>query len=235
MWDTGETWIVDMDGVEPGTEPKIIKIPPEMGENPPYDALITANGRTYITGLFGEDGLTALDLWDESPPEPIRVLPDYGRGQEEMPVYKMPPHLEGWAHTGAEFVLPAVGHHEVLWIDSATLEETARTKTYGQPVFAMARPDGRHVWVNFAHPLNDTIQVIDTVTKEIVHEFKPGPPAVLHMEFTPPRGHEIWVSVRDENKVKIYDTETFELLSEIDADSPPSGIFFTARAHRTGL
>ena len=86
-----------------------------MGENP-YDALITANGRTYITGLFGEDGLTALDLWDESP-EPIRVLPDYGRGQEEMPVYKMP-HLEGWAHTGAEFVLPAVGHHEVLWIDS---------------------------------------------------------------------------------------------------------------------
>jgi len=228
MWDTGETWIVDMDGVEPGAEPKITKIP-EMGENP-YDALITANGRTYITGLFGEDGLTALDLWDESP-EPIRVLPDYGRGQEEMPVYKMP-HLEGWAHTGAEFVLPAVGHHEVLWIDSATLEETARTKTYGQPVFAMARPDGRHVWVNFAHPLNDTIQVIDTLTKEIVHEFKPGP-AVLHMEFTP-RGHEIWVSVRDENKVKVYDTETFELLSEIDADSP-SGIFFTARAHRTGL
>lgn len=228
MWDTGETWIVDMDGVEPGAEPKITKIP-EMGENP-YDALITANGRTYITGLFGEDGLTALDLWDENP-EPIRVLPDYGRGQEEMPVYKMP-HLEGWAHTGAEFVLPAVGHHEVLWIDSATLEETARTKTYGQPVFAMARPDGRHVWVNFAHPLNDTIQVIDTVTKEIVHEFKPGP-AVLHMEFTP-RGHEIWVSVRDENKVKVYDTETFELLSEIDADSP-SGIFFTARAHRTGL
>ena len=228
MWDTGETWIVDMDGVEPDAEPSIIKIP-EMGENP-YDALITANGRTYITGLFGEDGLTALDLWDESP-EPIRVLPEYGRGQEEMPVYKMP-HLEGWAHTGAEFVLPAVGHHEVLWIDSASLEETARTKTYGQPVFAMARPDGRHVWVNFAHPLNDTIQVIDTVTKEIVHEFKPGP-AVLHMEFTP-RGHEIWVSVRDENKVKIYDTETFELLSEIDADSP-SGIFFTARAHRTGL
>ncbi|WP_300512682.1 cytochrome D1 domain-containing protein [Aliiroseovarius sp.] len=228
MWDTGETWIADMDGVEPGAEPRITKIP-EMGENP-YDALITANGRTYITGLFGEDGLTALDLWDESP-EPIRVLPDYGRGQEEMPVYKMP-HLEGWADTGAEFVLPAVGHHEVLWIDSDSLQETARTKTYGQPVFAMARPDGRQVWVNFAHPLNDTIQVIDTVTKEVVHEFKPGP-GVLHMEFTP-RGHEIWVSVRDENKVKIYDTETFELLSEIDADSP-SGIFFTARAHRTGL
>ncbi len=224
MWDTGETWIADF----AAGAPAITKIP-EMGKNP-YDALITANGRTYITGLFGEDGLTALDLWSETP-EPIRVLPNYGRGQEEMPVYKMP-HLEGWALTGREFVLPAVGHHEVLWIDADTLTETGRTQTHGQPVFAMARPDGRQVWVNFAHPLNDTIQVIDSVTKEIIHEFKPGP-AVLHMEFTP-RGHEVWISVRDANKVMVYDTQNFEKLREIEADSP-SGIFFTARAHRTGL
>ncbi|MGX9352393.1 cytochrome D1 domain-containing protein [Shimia sp. W99] len=224
MWDTGETWIADLSS----GDLDITKIP-DMGDRP-YDALITANGRTYITGLFGEDGLTALDLWDENP-QPIRVLPNYGRGQKEMPVYKMP-HLEGWAHTGNEFVLPAVGHHEVLWINSETLEESGRTQTYGQPVFAMARPDGRHVWVNFAHPLNDTIQVIDTVSKEIIHEFKPGP-AVLHMEFTP-RGNEVWISVRDAGKVMIYDTHSFEKLREIDADSP-SGIFFTARAHRTGL
>ncbi|WP_170372711.1 cytochrome D1 domain-containing protein [Ruegeria arenilitoris] len=225
MWDTGETWIADF---ARGTDPQIIKIT-DMGKNP-YDALITANGRTYITGLFGQDGLTALDLWADTP-EPIRVLPGYGRGQQEMPVYKMP-HLEGWAHTGAEFVLPAVGHHQVLWVDADTLTETGRTQTYGQPVFAMARPDGRQVWVNFAHPLNDTIQVIDTVSKQVIHEFKPGP-AVLHMEFTP-RGHEVWISVRDANTVMVYDTHSFEKLREIPADSP-SGIFFTARAHRTGL
>ena len=224
MWDTGETWIADMSG---GT-PEITRIQ-DMGINP-YDALITGNGRTYITGLFGEDGLTALDLWDENP-RPIRVLPGYGRGEEKLPVYKMP-HLEGWALAGREFVLPAVGRHEVLWVDADELTETGRTKTHGQPVFAMARPDGRQVWVNFAHPLNDTIQVIDTVTKQIVHEFKPGP-AVLHMEFTA-RGHEVWISVRDADKVMIYDTHTFEKLKEIDATSP-SGIFFTARAHKTGL
>lgn len=224
MWDTGETWIADFSKGDPA----ITKIP-NMGKNP-YDALITANGRTYITGLFGEDGLTALDLWAETP-EPIRVLPNYGRGQEEMPVYKMP-HLEGWALSGREFVLPAVGHHEVLWIDADTLTETGRTQMHGQPVFAMARPDGRQVWVNFAHPLNDTVQVIDSVSKEIIHEFKPGP-AVLHMEFTP-RGHEVWISVRDANKVMVYDTQSFEKLREIEADSP-SGIFFTARAHKTGL
>ena len=224
MWDSGETWIADMSGAEP----RITKIP-DMGKNP-YDALVTANGRTYITGLFGEDGLTALDLWEQDP-QPIRVLPGYGRGQQEMPVYKMP-HLEGWAQAGDEFVLPAVGHHEVLWVDARSLKETGRTRTHGQPVFAMARPDGRQVWVNFAHPDNDTVQVIDALTKQVIHEFKPGP-AVLHMEFTP-RGHEVWISVRDAGKIMIYDTHSFEKLREIDADSP-SGIFFTARAHRTGL
>ncbi len=224
MWDTGETWIADMSS---GT-PEITKIT-GIGKNP-YDGLITPDGRTYITGLFGEDGLTALDLWQD-PPAPVRILPGYGRGEVEMPVYKMP-HLEGWALAGGEFVFPAVGHHEVLWMDARTLRETGRTPTHGQPVFAIARPDGRQVWVNFAHPLNDTVQVIDTVTKQVIHTFKPGP-AVLHMEFTP-RGNQVWVSVRDANKIVVYDTHTFRKLAEIPAQSP-SGIFFTARAHRTGL
>ncbi len=224
MWDTGETWIADMSG---GT-PQITKFT-GIGKNP-YDGLITPNGRIYIAGLFGEDGLTMLDLWD-APPTPRRILPGYGRGEEKMPVYKMP-HLEGWALAGDEFVFPAVGRHEVLWMDARDFTETGRTETYGQPVFAIARPDGRQVWVNFAHPLNDTVQVIDTVTKQVIHEFKPGP-AVLHMEFTP-RGNEVWVSVRDSDRIVIYDTQSFEQVGEIAAQSP-SGIFFTARAHRTGL
>ena len=96
----------------------------------------------------------------------------------------------------------------------------------------MARPGGRQVWVNFAHPLNDTVQVIDSMTHRIVGEMTPGP-AVLHMEFTA-RGTEAWVSVRDANKVVIYDTNTLQPIGEIAAESP-SGIFFTARAHRLGL
>jgi protein NirF len=224
LWDAGETWIADLSGEGP-----VVTRIEGIGSNP-YDALITQDGRTYIAGLFGEDGLTALDLWDETP-APRRVLAGYGRGEEELPVYKMP-HLEGWAQAGGEFVLPAVGHHEVLWVDAEDFSETGRTATHGQPVFAMSRPDGRQVWVNFAHPLNDTVQIIDTVTKQVVHELVPGP-AVLHMEFTP-RGHEVWVSVRDAGKVIVYDTATFEKLAEIEAVSP-SGIFFTARAHRTGL
>lgn len=224
LWDQGETWIADLSS----GDTRITKIE-GMGTNP-YDALVTGDGRTYIAGLFGEDHLTALDLWQDTP-RPQKILPGYAEGREGLPVYKMP-HLEGWALAGHEFVLPAMGQHEVLWVDARSLQETGRTATHGQPVFAMARPDGRQVWVNFAHPKNDTIQVIDTITKDVIHQFKPGP-GVLHMEFTP-RGHEVWLSVRDAGKIMVYDTRTFEKLREIDAESP-SGIFFTARAHRTGL
>ena len=224
LWDAGETWIADLSGAEPA----ITRIK-DIGTNP-YDALITGDGRTYIAGLFGDDHLTALDLWQDNP-KPQPILDGYAAGREGLPVYKMP-HLEGWALAGGEFVLPAVGQHEVLWVDASSLEQTGQTATYGQPVFAMARPDGRQIWVNFAHPLNDTIQVVDALTKEVIHQFKPGP-GVLHMEFTP-RGHQVWLSVRDAGKIMIYDTQSFDKVGEIDAESP-SGIFFTNRAHKTGL
>jgi len=223
MWDTGETWIADLSG-----ELKLTKLT-GIGKNP-YDGLITPDGRTYITGLFGEDGMTAIDLWQD-PPTPQHILPHYGKGEAKLPVYKMP-HLEGWALAGDRFVLPEVGHHQVLWMDARSLKEVGRTNTYGQPIFAVARPDGRYVWVNFAHPLNDRVQVIDTLSGKVVQEILTGP-ATLHMEFAP-RGNEVWISVRDENLVKIYDTRTYEQIGEIEATSP-SGIFFTARAHRTGL
>ncbi len=141
------------------------------------------------------------------------------------------PHLEGWAPAGDRLLIPAVGRHELLVIDLRTFEEVGRIATHGQPVFAVSRPDGRHAWVNFAHPRNDTVQIVDIPSLQVIHEFKPGP-AVLHMEFTP-RGHEVWLSVRDAGRIDVYDTQSFAKLAELPANKP-SGIFFTARAHRIG-
>jgi protein NirF len=225
LYDAGEIWIADM------TDPKAPAITKfkNVGRLP-YDGMITGDGRYYIAGLFGEDGLAKLDLWH---PERgvVRILVGYGRGEEKLPVYKMP-HLEGWARAGDLIFLPAVGRHEVLVVDPATWKEVGRVPVHGQPIFAVARPDGRQVWVNFAHPLNDTVQVIDTETLKVVHEFKPGK-AVLHLEFTP-RGEQVWISVRDADRVDVYDTRTFARLSSLNAQKP-SGIFLAARAHRIGL
>ncbi len=225
LWDAGQIWVADMR--DPKT-PRIERFS-DIGVNP-YDALITPDGRYYIAGLFGEDGMALLDLWH--PQDGVRrILAEYGKGDAKLPVYKMP-HLEGWAVAGTLAFVPAVGHHAVLVIDMLTWKQVGRIAVQGQPVFVMARPDGRQIWVNFAVPDNDRVQVIDVPSLQIVQTLRPGP-GVLHMEFEP-RGEEVWVSVRDADQVQVYDTATFERRAVLSA-SKPSGIFMTARAHRIGL
>jgi protein NirF len=225
LWDGGEIWVADMSNT---ARPEITKFK-NIGINP-YDALITPDGRYYIAGLFGEDGMAMLDLWNLDAGVK-RILDGYGKGEQKLPVYKMP-HLEGWAVAGNFAFVPAVGHHEVLVINMLNWSEAGRIKVHGQPVFVMARPDGRNIWVNFAVPDNDTLQVIDTQSLQIIKTLKPGK-GVLHMEFEP-RGEQVWVSVRDEDRLAVFDTRTFEQLTTVSAQKP-SGIFLTSRAHRTGL
>ncbi len=196
----------------------------------PYDALLSPNGRHYIAGLFGEDGLAMVDLWEEQP-RARRILGGYGRGEKPLPVYKMP-HLRGWAMADGRAFLPAIGRHKVLVVDTSTWAEVGRIPVAGQPVFVMARPDGRQVWVNFSVPDYNRVQVIDTVSQRVVQTIEPGK-AVLHMEFTP-RGESVWISCRDDNRVQVYDTHTRELQASLAVDAP-SGIFFTARAQRMGF
>ncbi|NIC35536.1 protein nirF [Halomonas desiderata] len=224
LFEAGEIWTLDMSQ----DEPELTQYR-DVGSMP-YDALITANGRYYIAGLFGEDGMALLDLWH--PENGVqRILPDYGQGEQRLPVYKMP-HLEGWAMAGDQAFFPAVGRNEVLVADTRDWSLTNRIEVHGQPIFVMSRPDERQVWVTFAHPLNDKVQVIDTQTHEVIQTLEPGA-SILHKEFTP-RGEHIWISARDSNQVVVYDTRTFEELARLPAQSP-SGIFFTHRAHRIGL
>ena len=58
LFDTGEIWVADF---SQGNTPEITRYP-GIGQQP-YDALITADGRYYMAGLFGEDGMAQLDLW----------------------------------------------------------------------------------------------------------------------------------------------------------------------------
>ena len=225
LFEAGEIWIVD---ASTPRAPRVEKIR-NIGKQP-YDGFVTPDGRHYVAGLFGEDGLALVDLWNLNAGA-RRILEGYGRGVEPMPVYKMP-HLRGWAVAGGLAVLPAIGRHEVLLVDTATWREAGRIAVHGQPVFAIAQPGGRRVWVNFAFPDNDTVQVIDLPSRRIVKELKPGR-AVLHMEFTA-RGEQVWISSRDDDAVIVYDPASFAELARIRAEKP-SGIFFTSRAFMTGF
>nr|WP_105217789.1 cytochrome D1 domain-containing protein [Azospirillum brasilense] len=225
LYDAGEIWIADL---STRSSPVVRKYT-GIGRQP-YDALVTPDGRHYIAGLFGEDGLAVLDLWN--PDRGVRrMLDGYGRGEQPLPVYKMP-HLEGWGFADGKVFLPAIGRHEVLVVDAATWREVGRIPVAGQPVFVMARPDGRQIWVNFALPDNHLVQVLDVPSLAVVSTLTPGK-GVLHLEFTP-RGEQVWVSVRDLDTVKVYDTGSLKEVGTLPADKP-SGIFFTSRAHRIGL
>jgi protein NirF len=228
LFDAGQIWIIDLAGGSDPAHPKVTRFA-NVGRQP-YDGLVTPDGRYYVAGLFGEDGLALIDLWEETP-RVRKVLAGYGRGEVPLPVFKMP-HLRGWAIAGRNAYLPAVGRHEVLVVDTETWQEVARIAVAGQPVFVIARPDGRQVWVNFAVPDYDRVQVIDTRSRQIVRTLEPGA-AVLHMEFTP-RGEAVWISSRDAHRVSVIDTERFVTLNVLDVQSP-SGVFFTARATRIGF
>ena len=224
LFEAGEIRITDF------SDPKHPVTQRFAGGKQPYDALVSPNGRYYIAGLFGEDGLALIDLWNLDKGS-RKILSGYGRGEQPLPVFKMP-HLRGWSIAGNRAYLPAIGRHEVLVVDTETWAEVDRIKVKSQPVFAMARPDGREIWVNFAFPDNGWVQVIDTVTGQITDTLQPGR-GILHMEFLS-KGHEVWLSARDDNKVVIYDTATKQPIGGFDSASP-SGIFFTTRAARTGF
>jgi protein NirF len=224
LFEAGEIWVADLH------DPKAPKVQKFKAGKEPYDALISPEGRYYIAGLFGEEGLALLDLWNLDGGI-RRILPEHAKDAPQLPVFKMP-HLEGRALIGDYWFLPAVGRHEILVIDRRDWKVVRKIPVDGQPVFVIPRPDERQVWVNFALPDNGKLAVIDTRDLSVARRLTPGK-AVLHMEFTP-KGEEVWVSVRDDDRVVVYDTETFKEIARLPVDKP-SGIFFTTRAHRLGL
>jgi protein NirF len=225
LFEGNEIWLIDAKNPR---QPVVQKFK-NIGKQP-YDALITPDGHFYAAGLFGEKGLALLDLW--RPELGVKhILADYGKEDEQLPVYKMP-HLEGWTVAGDLLFIPAIGQHEVLVVDQRDWKLMRRIPVAGQPVFVMSRPDARQVWVNFAFPDNQTVQVIDVKDFNVLKTLNPGK-AVLHMEFTP-RGEAVWLAVRDEDRVMVYDTESLAEIARIPAQKP-SGIFFSNRANQLGL
>ncbi|NUO84768.1 MAG: protein nirF, partial [Cupriavidus sp.] len=57
LFESGEIWIIDANDPR---HPQVTRLP---AGREPYDGLVTPDGRWYLAGLFGEDGLALVDLW----------------------------------------------------------------------------------------------------------------------------------------------------------------------------
>lgn len=225
LMDADGIWVLDGDQVDF----PVIKKFWNVGRMP-YDALLTPDGRYYIAGLYHSDHLARLDTWtldkvDEiSLQEPLEKNP-------KVAVTKVP-HLGGWAIANNLLFAPVVGEERLALYEVGTWKFLKSIDLAGTPMFAMASPDGRHVWVNFSGANHRFLQVIDALTLEVVKTLEIGD-RVFHMAFTP-KGKNIYVSCYKENKVVVLDTKTFQKIGEISVLSP-SGIFSTVRAHILGL
>ena len=74
LFDADAIWVADLSD---RARPAVTRID-AIGRQP-YDALVTPDGRHYIAGLFGEDGLALVDLWDELGQTGTQLLVDWLR------------------------------------------------------------------------------------------------------------------------------------------------------------
>ena len=179
----------------------------------PYDATLTPDGRYYIAGLFGEDGLALLDLWD--PEQGCGASCRLRTGSSRCRSTRCRTSTAGrWPATRLR---PRRRRPPGAGDRHRHLEGDRAARGRGSAGIRHGAPGRRQVWVNFALPDNDTVQVIDTHDRQIIQTLNPGK-AVLHMEFTPAR-REVWVSVRDDDRVDVYDTGTFAKRDAAGGDS----------------
>ena len=228
LMDANAVWVID------ANDPKfpVIRKYEDIGEKP-YDGLLTPDGRYYIAGLFNSPWVTMIDLWNMDSPTrvPLPKL-EVEAGEGEKPVLKIP-HLAGWVVSGDEIYAPVIGGAGLAVINKTTLKVSKTIKLRGFPVFSMTSPDSRTMWVNYVMgDFHDTVDVIDTRSKEVVKTLKPGP-GIYHMQFTP-KGEAVYISSNGSDKVFVYDTRTYALIKEIPVKKP-SGVFCSDRAHKFGL
>jgi protein NirF len=236
LMEGNSVWVVDMkDKNFP-----VIKKFNDVGDTP-YDQLITPDGRYYVVGLLNSDWMGMVDLWKLDGVKKLDVrerkegLKKYGGDWKKVPVYHIP-HLESWGISGDLAFLPAFGEKRVIVYDLRDWSVVKSIPIAGTGLFVVARPGGKEVWVDNVgapgSPEERLIQVIDVEKLEVKKTFDAGKGA-MDPQFTP-KGEAVYISVREENKVAVYDTDTYKLLKEIPVDKP-SGIFCTDRASKFGL
>lgn len=226
-------WIVDMkkEGFP------VIKKFWDVGDTP-YDQLISPDGRNYVVGLLNSPWVGVLDIWKLDEIKKVDMSERRGgikKEYEKVPIYHIP-HLESWAVSGDLAFVPAIGEKRVIVYNMKDWSFIKSIPIAGTPLFVVVRPGGKEVWVdNVDAPGSEAerlIQVIDVETLEVKKTIDAGKGAI-DPQFTP-KGEAVYISIREEGKVAVYDTDSYQLIKEIPAEKP-SGIFCTDRTAKFGL
>lgn len=221
-----EIWVVDASGEAPVIEKRI---PTSGGE--PYDAMITPDGRWYVVGHMGSDVVSVLDLKNPVAVKSVSLRDPKQRFAQSSPV-KLP-HMASWAVAGDGVFVPLVGEKRMVVLDRHSWAFVKSIPVRGHPVYSVAAPTGREVWVSFSGEGDDAyLDVVDAEALEVKKSLEVGG-RVYHLDFTP-RGSHVIVSANKDEKLVLIDANTHAVVDEEKVKSP-SGVFGVWRAFRIGL
>ncbi|MDH5682138.1 MAG: hypothetical protein OEZ36_11160 [Spirochaetota bacterium] len=196
----------------------------------PFDALITPEGRYYITGHFQSDKVSLVDLWDNAQSAKAVVV------QPKPAVTGVPVkmvHMEAWAVAGKSIFIPSSNSKELHKLSGDQFLYQSSIKLIGHPVYAMVHPNQKEIWVSFTGSAVDgKIQIIDSRNGKTIRVLDVGK-RVYHIAFTP-RGDRAFVSSNETDEVVALDCLSHTILKRIKVKSP-SGIFGVWRAFQIGL
>lgn len=230
LMEGNSVWVVDMkaEGFP------VVKKFDGAGETP-YDQLITPDGRYYLVGFEKSDWMGLVDTWRLDKIRKIDVSERNATDDKAVPIHHIP-HLESWAISGKYAFVPAFGRKRVLVYDTENWKLVRSIPISGTGLFVVARPGGREVWVdNTGAPGSAEerlIEIIDTETLSMKDSIDAGKGAI-DPQFTA-KGEAAYVSIREEDRVAVYDTDTRKLIKEFKVRRP-SGIFSSYRAGQFGL
>ena len=221
--DLNSVWVID-------TERKgfpVIEKHWNIGDNetPLHDAFLTPDGKFYIVASMGSDTVWVMDTETWKPVGEIKT------GKT--------PHTGPGATWGNFVYVPALGEGLITVIDRTTWKPVKYIKTAGPGLFVRSfpeNPDYPYVWAETAFgDYHDEVYVIDARTNEIAKTLRPVPgESSWHPEFTND-GKYVYVVSQTGNQIVVYDANTFEVVSRIDADTPSAVSNVGNRIEEIGL
>jgi protein NirF len=227
LMEGAEIWVIDASGSEPRIERRV-----RTSTDQPYDAMITPDGRYYVVGHTGSEHVSVLDLEGSEATVREISLRDPQRSFEKGNPVKLP-HMAAWAVAQDNLFVPLVGEARVVVLDRKTFAFRRSIPVRGYPVYSVASPTQREVWVSFSGETDDAwLQVIDAETLEVKKSIEVGG-RVYHLDFTPRGGH-VLVSANRANRIVLVDANTYSIVDQHTVRSP-SGVFGAWRAFRIGL
>lgn len=190
-----------------------------------HDGYLTPDSKYYLTAVQGSDVAWVLDTKN------MKEVAEVKTGKT--------PHTGPGATWGNYTFVHALAEGVLTAIDMRTWTVAAYIKVGGAGLFTRSYykdPSYPYIWADTAFgEVKDEIDVIDGATLKIVKKLFPmkGERAV-HPEFTRD-GKFVYVAVWTGNKVFVYDSKTFEVVTTIDAFTPTGISSVELRTEEPGL